>query len=110
MTMGADFTNDLLRELIGQEPSLAFFGRLANIDLTPLQRRFFETQRGRFEDRFAGQLSSLIQGGTPASQLPTFEDFLSDIDFGREFFSTPPSLRPGSGRSRFAPPTRFLNF
>lgn len=101
--------DDFIKELFGQQPELVFFGALneQSQDFTPIQRQFFPTQFGNVQNRFFGQLGNLIQGGTALGDLPTFQDFVGDIDFQDEFRRLAPSLRPGSSQARFRPPTQF---
>jgi hypothetical protein len=109
VTMQNSFNDDFIKELFGQEPRLGYFGALQNQNFSPNQNQFFKTQFQPFENRFFGQLGNQIQGGTALRNLPTFQDFISGIDFQKEFQSLPPGLRPGgSNQARFRPPTRFL--
>ena len=94
------------------EPKLPFFAELnRRTGLSPSQRQFFENQFDTIFNRFTGMvgqgLQDLPEGGDP-SQIPSFESFIQDFDFERDFMSRPPSLRPGGGTARFAPPTRFF--
>lgn len=101
------FGPDFLKDLFGEEPRLGFFGALQNQNFSPIQRQFFQTQFEPFQNRFFGSSANLLQGGTALGELPSFEDFLGGVNFNQEFGALPPSLRPGGGTARFAPPTRF---
>ena len=109
MTMQNEFFGpNFIRDLFEEDRRLPFFGGLQNQNLSPIQRQFFQTQFQPFENRFLGQSANLLQGGTGIGDLPTFQDFLSGINFNQEFNTLPPSLRPGGNRSNFAPQTRRL--
>ncbi len=97
----------IIEDIFGEEPKFPFFGTLANRNLTPNQKQFFQTQFQPFFNRFLGSSANQLQGGTSLEDIPTFQDFLGDINFRNEFRSLPPSLRPGSSQARFRPPTQF---
>ena len=97
--------------ILEAEPELPFFASLnRQRGLSPNQRSFFESSFDRIFNQFTGLLGQGIQNlgddGDP-SMLPTFESFIGDFDFERDFFSRPPSQRPGSSTARFRPPTTF---
>lgn len=75
---------------------------------TPTRSRFFENRFSTIQNQFLGALGAQIRGG----EAPTlsFENFLNDFNFNREFLAAPPASR-GQFPSRFAPRTRtFFSF
>jgi hypothetical protein len=70
-------------------------------------RRFFESMYGNIYNEYQGALAGQAQGGG----LPTmkFGDFLSGIDWTNRYYSYSPYQR-GFNQSKFAPPTRYLNY
>ena len=107
MTMQGGF-GGLFPGILEAQPRLPFFSQLNQQQgLSPNQRTFFESQFDRIFNQFTGVLGQNIQSGNDPSEFPTFEIFIQDFDFERDFLSRPPSLRFGGGTSRFAPPTQF---
>lgn len=99
------FIQDLISEIFGQRPELAFSGNVAQSGLRPNQQRFL---RGRASD-FLGRFDQAIGGQLTQGDLPTLtpEKFFGNLDFQNELFKFSPRQR-GTGSSQFAPRTRFL--
>ena len=100
--------------ILESDPKLSFFGELnRRTGLSPNQRQFFEGQFDEIFNRFTGMIGGRLQDVPEGAEfdpstLPSFDDFVGDFKFKQNFLSRPPSLRPGGGTARFAPPTRFL--
>ena len=98
------------RDLLEEQPELAFFSFQNQFGRSPNQRRFFENQFSDIHNQFLGTLGAQIRGG----QLPTaqFTPFL-EAGFGpggqfqQQFGALPPSQR-GMGIGRFAPSAQFV--
>lgn len=85
----------------------AFFSQQGRFGTSQARQGFFENRFSQFQNQFLGNLGQqILRGEDPTLR---FADFVQDIDFNREFASTPPNLR-GSFASRFAPQARFINF
>lgn len=68
-------------------------------------QKYWQGQQGDVYSQYQGQAGqSMRQGQAPMS----FVDFLDDYDFTQRYSALPPSLRPGSSTSRFAPSTRYV--
>lgn len=96
--------------ILESEPKLSFFSQLnQQKGLSPNQRAFFENRFDSIFNQFTGLIGQGVQGSENGdfSNLPTFDSFINNFDFGRDFMSRPPSLRFGGGTARFAPPTQF---
>ena len=106
--MTNDFQRDLIAEIFGDRPELAFQGSLgragAQGQLGAGQERFL---RGRASD-FLSRLQSQYGQQMLAGGLPTLtpEKFFGDIDFRNELYRFSPEQR-GMGTSQFAPFTQF---
>lgn len=99
------FLDFLGEDEIGRRAS--FFSRPGTRG-TPTRSRFFENQFDTIQNQFLGQLGAQIRGGEAPTL--TFEKFLGDFNFNREFLAAPPAFR-GQFPSRFAPRTRsFFTF
>ncbi len=100
-----DFINDVIGNIFGERPQLAFLGNLAQSGLRPQTQKFFRGQAGEFLNRFQQAIGQeLVQGKLPSL---TPQEFFGNIDFGREQFNFTPRQR-GVARGSFAPRTRFL--
>ena len=102
--MTPNFQQQLMQEIFGERPELAFLGHLTRSGLEPGQQKFL---RGRASD-FLQQLQSgvgrqLVQGGMP-TLMP--QDFFGGMDFKDELFRYSPRER-GMTQGQFAPRTRF---
>ncbi len=100
-----DFINNVIGNIFGERPQLAFLGNLAQSGLRPQTQKFFRGQAGDFLNRFQQAIGQqLVQGQLPSL---TPQEFFGNIDFGREQFNFTPRQR-GVARGSFAPRTRFL--
>ena len=94
--------------ILESQPKLPFFSQLnQQTGLSPNQRSFFESSFDRIFNRFSGLLGQSVQNEDDPSSFPTFENFIQNFDFERDFMSMAPGQRPGGGTARFAPPTQF---
>ena len=100
-----NFRQDLISEIFGERPELAFLGNLGQAGLNQGQERFF---RGRASD-FLGRLQQKIGGQLVQGGLPTLtpEEFFGGLNFQEEFRRFSPRDR-GMGTAGLAPRTRFL--
>ena len=102
---------DFSREVFGQNPELAFLGRLGQAGGGRQMQDYFRRRTGDFLSRFQQQLSRQLLEADPntfnPSQLSTPEDFFGGINFRNEFLSQAPTQR-GFFSGQFAPHTRWL--
>ena len=108
MTTPNPFVSDLIDEIFGEQPKLAFQARLGQSGLNRSGMDFFLRNTGQFLDRF----SQGIAGQLGAGQLPTLDPFSffgpeSGFNFNQELLRFSPASR-GQGTSQFAPRTRWL--
>ena len=96
----------LFSDLLEEDPEMAYFGKLQGQALTPNQRQYFQGQYGPSYQSYLGELGSQLE----SEQMPTMKwlDYLTQNPFTKRYAQLPPSLRPGSGTARFAPPTRWV--
>src|SRR3990167_6937348 len=100
-----NFQQDLISEIFGQKPELAFLGYLGQAGLGQGQERFLRGRASDFLDRLQQAVGQqLVQGGLTTI---TPEQFFGGLNYKQELGQFTPEQR-GMGTSRFAPPTRFL--
>ena len=104
-TGGNSFNQDLISEIFGERPELAFLGNLDRSGLRPNQQQFLRGRASDFLGRFEQAIGQQLAGGNLPTLLP--EDFFRNLNFRNELGRFSPSTR-GVGRSRLAPQTRFL--
>lgn len=102
-----DFNQDLINEIFGDRPELAFLGHLGQAGLSNNLEDFFRRRTSSFLNRFQQASGEQLVGGNVPTLTP--EDFFGNINFQQEAgrFS-PESL--GQGTGRFRPPTSFNFF
>ena len=98
------FNRELIAELFGQQPSLAFLGHLGQSGLGQGEQQFL---RGRAGD-FLQRLQQALGGQMVQGMLPTInpDEFFGGMDFRNELNRFTPQQR-GRSMSQFAPRTRF---
>ena len=109
--------SDWPKDLLSEDPRLAYYSQLYGQNLNPLQQNYFQGQYNDIFSQYLGRLGQGLMGAQQQGQsLPdylaqpqgSFLDFLQEKPFTQRFAQTPPQMRPGSSRSRFAPNVRWL--
>ena len=104
-------------DLLEQDPRLAYYTQLYGKGLNPLQQGHFQGQYQDIYSRYLGQLGQGMLGAQQRGQSLSdylgqpqqkFTEYLQQTPFTERWTQLPPELRPGGGRSRFAPQTRWL--
>jgi hypothetical protein len=98
---------DILKEIFGERPELAYQGRLAQAGGRPRFQDFFRQRQQDFMQQFQGQVGRDLLEGKPLDQVTTPESFFGGLDFQSEFRRTAPTQR-GFFSANFAPRTRWL--
>lgn len=92
------FQSDLIAEIFGEAPELAFLGHLKQKNLPKSLEKFFIENTNTFLDQFkAKQAQQLAQGGIPSSGAGSF---FEDFDFQEAAAGFSPQRR-GLGTSAF---------
>ena len=101
----SSFRQDLISEIFGERPELAFLGNLGQRNLPRNMQDFFRGQTSNFLRQFQQRIGQQLVAG----DLPTLtpQDFFGGLDFQQEFRRFSPAER-GMGVSQFAPRTRFI--
>lgn len=99
------FNRQVISDIFGQQPELAFLGFLEQQGLRPQQNQLLRSRASDFLNRFQQAVGSQLAGG----QLPTLtpQQFFGGLDFRNELAQLTPQER-GIQSSRFAPRTRFF--
>lgn len=94
----------LFEGYIDQNPEQGYFG-YQNQWKTPNQKKWFQSQFSNIQNQYMGQLGQqVLSGGAPTK---TFEDFLSQFNWGQNFQEQTPQQR-GQDTSRYNPWTRWM--
>ena len=102
--------NSLFSDLLEEDPELSYFSQLAQENLTPVQRRYFEGRFAPIYNQYRGELGTLLQSG----KMPTlkFSEYQARNPFTKRYSQIPPELRPssssGGNLGRFSTPTKWL--
>ena len=99
-----DFTKDLIAEIFGERPELAFLGHLGKSGLSDNLEAFFRRRTSGFLQRFQQAAGQQLVGGSIPTQ--TAEDFFGGINFQQEAGKFSPETL-GLGTSRFRPSQSF---
>lgn len=100
-----DFQRDLMAEIFGERPELAFRGYLGQAGLAQSQERFLSGKASEFLGRLQQAVGQqMIQGGLPTL---TPEGFFGGMDWQNELYKYGRGER-GMRTSQFAPRTQFL--
>lgn len=97
--------DDLISEIFGQRPELAFLGRVGQSGLDQNAQELFRGRTSDFMRRFQQALGQQLTAG----QLPTLrpEEFFGGLDLQQEQFRFSPEQRGLSTRGLVGP-TRFF--
>ena len=98
------FNQDLISEIFGERPELAFLGHLGESGLGRNQQRVLRGQASNFLGRFQQATGQQLARGNLPTLMP--EDFFKNLNFQNEFFRLTPQQR-GQQSSRFGPRTSF---
>lgn len=105
MTTPNNFNQDLINEIFGQQPELAFLGYLGRSGLDQNDQRFMRGQAGNFLQQLQQTVGQqMAQGGLPTM---TPQSYFSGMDWGKELYKYSPQQR-GMDTSRFSPMTRWF--
>ena len=102
---------DISRDVFGQNPDMAFLGRLGQANLPQGQQNYFRRNVGDFLSRFQQHLSQqFLQADpnnfNPNTDLSRSEDYFGGLNFQNEYLKQSPTSR-GFFSGQFAPRTRF---
>ena len=102
-----NFQQDLISEIFGERPELAFLGNLGQRNLPRSMEDFFRGQTSNFLQQFQQQVGQQLVGGNLPTLTP--QDFFgpSNLDFQQRFRDFSP-LQRGLGTNQSAPRPRFL--
>lgn len=103
--MTTAFNRDLIQEIFGERPELAFLGNLARQGLPFSQEQFLRGRASDFLSRFQQSMGQQLLNGAIPTQGP--EQFFGNINFQSELDRFSPQER-GLSPGRFAPRTRFF--
>ena len=104
-TPNTPFNRDLINEIFGQQPELAFLGYLGRSGLDQNDQEFMRTKAGDFLQRLQQSVGTqMARGGLPTM---TPQSFFSGLDWGNELYKYSPQER-GQDNSRYAPTTRWF--
>lgn len=101
----ATFQQDLISEIFGQRPELAYLGNLGRQNLPRSMEDFFRGQTSNFLRQYQQAQGQQLVGGQIPNMTP--EDFFGGLNFQQEFRNFSPMAR-GLGTRRFSPQTRFF--
>ena len=100
----------LFSDLLEEDPELSYFAGLAQGNLTPVQRRYFEGRFSPIYNQYRGELGTLLQSGRMPSLK--FSEYQARNPFTQRYSQIPPELRPSSSSGgnfgRFSTPTKWL--
>ena len=105
MVTPSTFQQDLISDIFGERPELAFLGNLGQRNLPRSMEDFFRGQTSNFLRQFQQQVGQQLVGGNLPTLTP--QDFFGGLDFQQEFRNFSPAQR-GLGTNRFSPQTRFF--
>jgi len=98
--------DDLIREIFGADPELAFLEQVGGQGLSQNMQEFFRGQTGNFLRQFNQNLAQQLgQGRLPG--INAGRNFFGGLNLREEFGKFSPQQR-GLGISRFNPQTRFF--
>lgn len=113
-TFNSNFPFDfetIRRDVYGNDPALAFLGRLEQAGGTPAMQDYFRNQTGDFLRQFQAHLSRQFLESDPETfdpnNLSRAEDYFGGLNFQEEYLRQTPEQR-GFFPARFAPRTRYL--
>lgn len=102
--MTSSFQRDLIRDIFGERPELAFLGHLGQAGLGRGQEEFLQGRASKFITQLQQAMGQqMVQGGLPTINP---DEFFGGLDFRRELNRFSPEQR-GMDMGRFAPRTRF---
>jgi len=110
-TGGSDFFGVGRDDFFDSDFSIPFFSFEPEFSNSPSQKQTIGGMEDQFYNRYLGELGRMfntsLDTGGDIPQLSGY-DWLSGLDFDREYLAVPPSQRFGGSQSEFRPPTRIL--
>lgn len=100
-----DFNKDLLSEIFGERPELAFQGYLAKSGLGQPQQQFMGGKASDFLTMLQQAVGKQMAGGALPTLTP--ESFFGGMDFKNEMYQNYGREQRGMGTSQFSPFTQF---